>query len=226
MPLEPSWETALQKYFSLHKLDKIESFLEEERKKGVKVFPPHNEIYQAFWLTPLEEVKVVIVGQDPYHKEGQAHGLAFSVKRNTPLPPSLKNIFKEVSSDIGPVEFQNGFLYNWAKQGVFLYNPVLTVEEGKPHSHKECGWKEFSRAVFEVLSERVTPTVFFFWGKAALELAPLIEKKSKPYFLILKATHPSPLSFKGFLGCKHFSKANDFLQKWGQTPIDWKKELS
>lgn len=221
MELPFDWKNALEKKLPKTFFVQMESFLNLEKQQGHQVFPPQEKMYSAFYLTPLAQVKVVIVGQDPYHGQDEAQGLAFSVKKNQRLPPSLKNIFKEISQDVGIPLQTNGSLEAWAKQGVFLYNTCLTVRENKPLSHQGCGWEEFSHAVFEVLAELKGPVVFMFWGKAALHYAPIIESKNNPAFLILKASHPSPFSAKGFFGCSHFSKANQFLENWGKTPINW-----
>ena len=224
MELQGSWRREILKHFPLEKLNEIKSFLEEQRLQGKRVYPQEEDVFKAFELTPLENVKAVIIGQDPYHGPNQAHGLAFSVNKSERLPPSLKNIFKELSHDLGASFPSHGNLESWAKEGVFLYNTCLTVLEGKPHSHKDIGWKEFSEAVIQVLSKQERPMVFIFWGKAALHYAPLIENKARPYFLVLKSAHPSPLSARNFFGCRHFSKANEFLQKFASKPIRW--ELS
>lgn len=224
MHLEPSWKKEIFKKLSTEKREALNSFLQSSRIGKKKVFPPIQEVFNAFWVTPLDKVKVVIVGQDPYHTEGMAHGLAFSVKKGLSFPPSLKNIFKELSEDLMQPPPSHGCLESWAAQGVFLYNTRLTVEEGAPLSHAGLGWEEFSEAVFDVLAEKKDPLVLMFWGKAALQYAKKFENKDKPNFLVLKAAHPSPLSAKGFFGCRHFSKANAFLEKWGKTPISWRIE--
>ncbi len=221
MDLPLDWKCALEKKLPKDFFAKMEIFLEQERALGHAVFPPQEELFSAFHLTPLSSLKVVIVGQDPYHGKDQAHGLAFSVKNTKPPPPSLKNIFKEVCRDTNSVNQRDGNLEAWALQGVFLYNTCLTVRENAAFSHKGAGWEAFSSAVFSVLSELEGPVVFMFWGKAALHYAEMIEEKRNPKFLILQASHPSPFSCKGFLGCSHFSKANEFLEFWGKTPISW-----
>lgn len=221
MDLPYEWKEALKEKLPANFLHEIDLFLKKEKSFGHNIFPPDAEIFSAFCLTPLSNVKVVVVGQDPYHGKGEAHGLAFSVKNQTKLPPSLKNIFKELARDCGSSIKTVGFLEPWATQGVFLYNTCLTVRENIPFSHKYCGWGLFSKAVFGVLSELEGPVVFMFWGKAALQYSPIIEEKNNPRFLILKASHPSPFSFKGFFGCSHFTKANEFLEFWGKTPISW-----
>lgn len=218
MDLPGDWKAELETKIPTNLLKEMETFLDQQT---APVYPSTDDIFSAFYLTPLAQVKVVIVGQDPYHGMNQAHGLAFSVKNNIKLPPSLKNIFKELARDTKQSIRTNGCLEDWAKQGVFLYNTCLSVEEGSPLSHQNKGWELLSRGVFEVLSELPGPVVFMFWGKAALHYATIIEKKHNKAFLILKANHPSPLSFKGFFGCSHFTKANEFLEFWGKTPISW-----
>ncbi len=177
-----------------------------------------NDIFNAFKFCPYEDVKVVILGQDPYHGEGQAHGLAFSVKKGVEIPPSLKNIYKELESDIGFEPPAHGCLESWAKQGVFLLNTSLTVRKGQPLSHHGKGWETFTDHVISLLSQREKPMVFLLWGGNARSKKPLIDRSRH---LVLEAPHPSPLSaYAGFFGCKHFSKANDFLAKIGES-VDW-----
>lgn len=183
------------------------------------IFPPMNDIFNAFKFCPYEDVKVVILGQDPYHGEGQAHGLAFSVKKGVEAPPSLKNIFKELSDDVGIATPTHGCLEGWARQGVFLLNTALTVRKGQPLSHRGKGWETFTDHVIALLSEREKPMVFLLWGSNARSKKPLIDRSKH---LVLEAPHPSPLSaFAGFFGCKHFSKANAFLTERGEKPVDW-----
>ena len=220
MELEESWKKEIEKKYDLKKLDVIKEHLFFLKKKNEVFYPKEEEIFLAFHLTPLSYLKVVIVGQDPYHGEDEAHGLAFSVKEGKKLPPSLKNIFKEAYKN-REFKRKNGDLSFWAMQGVFLYNPILSVGKNSPLSHKNIGWEEFSNAVFEVLSEQPGPMVFMFWGKAALQYKKIIEEKKNEKFLILTAAHPSPFSCKGFFGCDHFSKANEFLVSFGEKPIDW-----
>ena len=190
--------------------------------KTQKVFPPANDIFNAFHLTPLKDVKVVILGQDPYHGEGQAHGLCFSVQPGTDIPPSLVNIYKELHDDLGCYIPNNGYLVKWAKQGVLLLNTVLTVRAHQPNSHKGIGWEEFTDAAIRVLNNQDRPIVFMLWG------APARKKKAmltNPNHLILEAPHPSPLSaYRGFFGCHHFSQANEFLEFHKIKPIDWQIE--
>lgn len=186
------------------------------------VYPPSDEIFTAFEYTPLNNVKVVIIGQDPYHEPGQAHGLSFSVKPGIATPPSLVNIYKELSDDLGLYIPNNGYLEKWAKQGVLLLNNVLTVQAHNANSHKDFGWEKFTDAVIEILNQQDQPIVFLLWGKPAQTKCAKLNNKNH---LILTAPHPSPLSaYRGFFGCKHFSKANEFLIKNGLSPIDWQIE--
>lgn len=187
-----------------------------------QVYPPANDIFQAFELTPLHEVKVVILGQDPYHNAGQAHGLCFSVKPDVEIPPSLKNIYRELHDDLGCYIPDNGYLVKWAKQGVLLLNTVLTVQAHRANSHRGIGWEEFTDAAIRVLNEQDRPIVYLLWGRPAQAKARML---NNPRHLILTAAHPSPLSaYNGFFGCRHFSRANRFLQENGLTPIDWQIE--
>ncbi len=196
--------------------EELEEFLQKERGE-YEVFPPTEEVFQAFELTPFEKVKVVILGQDPYHGPGQAHGLCFSVKKGEKQPPSLKNIFKELQGDLGIEKPLHGYLGKWAEGGVFLLNTTLTVRKGCPMSHKGKGWEQFTDRVLERLFSREDPIVFMLWGKVAEDKC----KWNTKNHLVLKAGHPSPFSARYFLGCKHFSKANTFLEGVGKTPIDW-----
>lgn len=194
------------------------SFIKEEYSKVV-VYPPSEDIFNAMHLTPLSEVKCVILGQDPYHEPGQAHGLCFSVKPDIKIPPSLENIYKELHDDIGFSIPNHGYLEEWAKQGVLLLNTVLTVRAHQAFSHRGKGWEQFTDAIIRTVNEVERPIVFLLWGKPAQEKKALL---NNPKHLILEAPHPSPLSaYRGFFGCKHFSKANDFLVQNGETPIDW-----
>ena len=185
-------------------------------------FPPADEIFSAFELTPLSQVKVVILGQDPYHDVGQAHGLCFSVKPENDIPPSLVNIYKELQDDLGCYIPDNGYLVKWAKQGVLLLNTVLTVRAHQANSHRNIGWEEFTDAAISAVNRQDRPIVFMLWGRPAQMKAELLDN---PKHLILKAPHPSPLSaYRGFFGCRHFSQANRFLEEHGETPIDWQIE--
>ena len=196
----------------------LRQFLKAEYSRK-KIYPPMDEIFSAFRLTPFNNVKVVIVGQDPYHEEGQAHGLSFSVKPGIATPPSLLNIYKELKSDLGCYIPNNGFLEKWAKQGVLLLNNVLTVRKGQANSHRTCGWETFTDRVVMELNKREKPVIFMFWGACARSKEKLV---TNPWHHILKAAHPSPLSaYNGFFGCKHFSKANELL---GEEAIDWQIE--
>lgn len=194
-------------------------FLEQERARGCKIYPPNSEVFKALEQTQFEDVKVVILGQDPYHGEGQAHGLAFSVPDGILIPPSLRNIFKELQSDLQISPPKTGDLTSWAKQGVLLLNSILTVEEGKAGSHADKGWEQFTDRVISELVSKGENIVFLLWGAYAQKKTPV---KDSNRHLFLNAPHPSPLSaHRGFLGCKHFSQANEYLLKIGRTPIDW-----
>ncbi|MCI6676676.1 MAG: uracil-DNA glycosylase [Clostridiales bacterium] len=187
-----------------------------------QIFPDSNDIFTAFNLTPLSKVKVVILGQDPYHGDGQAHGLSFSVRPNMAIPPSLVNIYQELESDCGCYIPNNGFLEKWAKQGVLLLNTVLTVQAHKAFSHRGIGWEKFTDAAIHAVNEQDRPIVYLLWGKPAQSKKSML---NNPNHLVLEAPHPSPLSaYRGFFGCHHFSKANEFLQAHGETPIDWQIE--
>lgn len=186
------------------------------------VYPNSDDIFNAFHLTPFSKVKVVVIGQDPYHEPGQAHGLSFSVKPGIDVPPSLVNIYKELHDDIGINIPNNGYLEKWAKEGVLLLNTILTVRAHQAMSHSSFGWQKFTDAAIKALNEENRPIVFMLWGKPAGQKEPML---TNPNHLILKAPHPSPLSaYRGFFGCKHFSKANEFLVAHGEEPIDWQIE--
>ena len=187
-----------------------------------QIFPASDDIFNAFNLTPLSKVKVVILGQDPYHGDGQAHGLSFSVRPNVAIPPSLLNIYQELKSDCGCYIPNNGYLEKWAKQGVLLLNTVLTVQAHKAFSHRGIGWEEFTDAAIRAVNEQDRSIVYLLWGKPAQSKKSML---NNPKHLILEAPHPSPLSaYRGFFGCHHFSKANEFLTEHGETPIDWQIE--
>ena len=193
-----------------------------EEYASTQIFPPSDEIFTAFELTPLAEVKVVIIGQDPDHGDGQAHGLCFSVKPDIETPPSLVNIYKELNSDLGCYIPNNGYLTKWAKQGVLMLNTVLTVRAHQANSHRGIGWEEFTDAAIRILNEQDRPIVYLLWGKPAQMKKSML---NNPKHLILEAPHPSPLSaYRGFFGCQHFSKTNAFLKERGLTPIDWQIE--
>jgi uracil-DNA glycosylase len=197
----------------------ILQFLAEEKAQGKVIYPPQDELFSAFKETAFEEVKVVILGQDPYHGAGQAHGLAFSVKMGVKPPPSLKNIFQELKNDLNLPVPSHGYLQKWAKQGVLLLNTSLSVEEGMPQSHAKIGWATFTDKVMEKLNEHPQPLVFLLWGAHAKNKGALINRQRH---LVLTAAHPSPFSVhQGFYGCRHFSEANAFLKSKGREPIDW-----
>ena len=218
--MEASWKKMLKNEFTKPYFQQIPLHLKTEKSQGKILYPPGSLIFNAFNTTPFEKVKVVIIGQDPYHGAGQAHGLCFSVPYGIPPPPSLLNIFKELQDDIGIPIPSHGNLTHWAKQGVFLLNASLTVRAGEPMSHSKIGWASFTDTVIKTISEKKKNVVFLLWGKFAQEKQVLIDE-TRHY--ILKAAHPSPFSAdKGFFGCKHFSKTNELLVKMGKEPIDWK----
>ncbi|SFT97561.1 Uracil-DNA glycosylase [Algoriphagus locisalis] len=216
--IEASWSEALHTTFEQQFFKDLVAFVRDEYG-STKVFPPGKEIFNAFDHCPIDEVKVVILGQDPYHGPGQAHGLSFSVKPRVPFPPSLLNIFKEIETDLGKPMPTDGDLTRWADQGVFLLNATLTVRAHQAGSHQKKGWEEFTDEVIRTISERREHIVFLLWGAYAQKKSALIDSKKH---LILKAPHPSPLSsYRGFFGCKHFSKANEYLVAQGKKPIEW-----
>lgn len=216
--IEESWKEILGTTFDQPYFQNLVAFVKDEYSKG-KVFPPGKDIFNAFDYCPVDQVKVVILGQDPYHGDGQAHGLSFSVKPGVPFPPSLMNIFKEIKADLGKDMPPNGDLSRWAKQGVFLLNATLTVRAHQAGSHQKKGWEEFTDSVIRSVSQEREDVVFLLWGAYAQKKADLIDSNKH---LILKAPHPSPLSaHRGFLGCKHFSKANEYLTSKGLDPIVW-----
>lgn len=213
-----SWDEILADEFKSEYYLKLREFLKREYATQT-IYPDMYDIFNALKYTAYEDVKVVMIGQDPYHGPGQAHGLCFSVKRGVMPPPSLQNIFKELQNDVGFRIPNNGELTDWTKQGVMLLNTVLTVRAGQANSHKGQGWEQLTDAVIIKLNEREKPIVFMLWGRNAKDKQRLI---TNPAHLVLTAAHPSPLSaYNGFFGCRHFSKANDFLVKTGQQPIDW-----
>jgi uracil-DNA glycosylase len=216
--LEPSWKNALAPFFQSEIFSELTKFVRKEYQTH-QIFPPGKQIFSAFWHCPLPSVKVVILGQDPYHGEGQANGLAFSVAPGIPFPPSLLNIFKELKTDLGVPLPPDGDLTRWAAQGVFLLNATLTVRANEAGSHQNQGWEHFTDEVIQTLSREREKLVFVLWGAFAHKKEALID--SNKHF-ILKAPHPSPLAaHRGFWGCKHFSQANDYLASTGQTPISW-----
>jgi len=216
--IEQSWKNALAGEFEKPYFASLVRFLHEEKNAGRKIFPPGSQIFRAFDLTPVEQVKVVILGQDPYHGYGQAHGLSFSVPDGVPAPPSLKNIFKEIESDLGIKMSGYPNLERWARQGVLLLNAVLTVRSGEAASHSKIGWEEFTDAVIRHISENCNGVVFLLWGNFARSKRELIDR-NRHY--VLEAAHPSPLARGAFFGCRHFSQANNLLAAQGKTPVDW-----
>ncbi|WP_413710106.1 uracil-DNA glycosylase [Rhizobium sp. Rhizsp82] len=217
--LEDSWKAALASEFSSPYMQQLKAFLQAQKQAGKHIFPKGSEYFRALDLTPLADVKVVILGQDPYHGLGQAHGLCFSVRPGVRIPPSLVNIYKEMESDLGIERARHGFLEHWAKQGVLLLNSVLTVEESQAASHQGKGWEQFTDAVIRRVNEECQNVVFILWGSYAQRKAAFVDTSRH---LVLKAPHPSPLSaHNGFFGSKPFSKTNAYLQSHGRTPIDW-----
>lgn len=218
--LEESWEKVLKEELKKPYIKDLAEFVESERKKGIPIYPPEDLVFNAFNKTRFQDVKVVIIGQDPYHGKNQANGLSFSVTRGVKLPPSLKNMIKELADDLKLEASGSGCLENWAKQGVLLLNATLTVSEKDPMSHHGKGWELFTDAVIKCLIQRDDPIIFVLWGKSAQKKAEQIKKN--PIHYILMAPHPSPFSaHTGFLGCKHFSKINQILAKLGKKEIDW-----
>lgn len=217
--IEPEWLEVLKDYFETDDFVKLSQFIKNEYLHK-KVLPAPENIFKAFWLTPFSKLKVVILGQDPYHNPGQAHGLCFSVPKGIALPPSLKNIYKEIEKDLGiKKDFSSGNLENWAKQGVFLLNSILTVISGQAASHRNQGWEEFTDSIIKSISDKKEGVVFMLWGNYARSKKNLIDLKKH---LILEAPHPSPLSvYAGFFGSKHFSQANDYLAKNKERAIEW-----
>lgn len=216
--IEQSWKQALQEEFDKPYFAGLVRFLHEEKAQGKVVFPPGGKIFRAFELTPLDRVKVVILGQDPYHGDGQAMGLSFSVPDGIPAPPSLKNIFREIETDLGIQMSGSPNLEPWARQGVLLLNAILTVRRAEAASHSGIGWQEFTDAVIRTISERCEGVVFLLWGNYARSKRDLIDH-SRHY--VLEAAHPSPLARGAFFGCRHFSRTNALLTERGETPIEW-----
>lgn len=215
------WLPAVNAEFKKPYYKELYKFVKEEYSKNV-VFPPSEDIFNALHLTPLSEVKVLILGQDPYHNYNQAHGLCFSVLPGNDTPPSLVNIYKELQDDLGCYVPNNGYLVKWAKQGVLMLNTVLTVRAHQANSHAGHGWEQFTDAIIEAVNKEDRPIVYMLWGAPAQRKIPML---TNPKHLILKAPHPSPLSaYRGFFGCKHFSKCNEFLKANGIEPIDWQIE--
>ena len=216
--IEQSWKVALAPEFEKPYFGSLVSFLRQEKAAGATIFPPGSQIFRAFDLTPMDKVKVVILGQDPYHGPGQAHGLSFSVPHGVPAPPALKNIFKEIETDLGVEMSGCPNLEKWAEQGVLLLNAVLTVRSGEAASHSKIGWQEFTDAVIKCISDKCEGVVFMLWGNFARTKSALIDS-TRHY--VLEAAHPSPLARGAFFGCRHFSKANDYLKATGRSPITW-----
>lgn len=217
--IEQSWKNALADEFGKPYFESLVRFLHKEKADGQVIYPPGSQIFRAFDLTPVEQVKVVILGQDPYHGPGQAHGLSFSVPAGIPAPPSLKNIFKEIETDLGVQMSGYPDLEKWARQGVLLLNAVLTVRGGQAASHSKIGWQEFTDAVIKYISDNCEGVVFMLWGNFARSKAELIDRSKH---VVLEAAHPSPLARGAFFGCRHFSRANEALASFGRTPIDWR----
>lgn len=217
--LEESWQKFLSLEFEKPYMQQLREFLRREKDQKKIIYPKSNEVFSALNFTPLDEVKVVILGQDPYHGKGQAHGLCFSVPNGVKPPPSLVNIYKELQSDLGLPIPKQGCLISWAKQGVLLLNSVLTVENSQAASHQGKGWEQFTDRIIHVLNEQKTGLVFMLWGAYAQKKGAFIDKTKH---LVLQAPHPSPFSaHQGFLGCRHFSKANEYLKQNRKTPINW-----
>lgn len=218
--LPDDWKQVLAPALLSESMSELRSFLKSEQQAGKTIFPPNSLIFNAFNSTPLSQVKVVIIGQDPYHGAGQAHGLSFSVPKGIPQPPSLRNILNELASDIGCTRPQHGELTHWANQGVLLLNAVLTVEASRAASHQKKGWEVFTDAVIDALNQHTQNTVFILWGSYAQRKGRFIDEDKH---LILSAVHPSPLAANrgGFFGTQPFSKANLYLQQYGKSPIDW-----
>jgi uracil-DNA glycosylase len=218
--IEESWKRVLAPEFEKPYFQELARLLHEEKRAGRTIYPPGPLIFNAFNLTPFDKVKVVILGQDPYHGPGQAEGLSFSVPHGIPLPPSLVNIYKEIETDLGVQLHKDGSLRGWAEQGVFLLNAILTVRAGQPTSHSRIGWAEFTDAVIRTLSEQRQGLVFLLWGNFARSKRELIDTSRHT---VLEAPHPSPLARGAFFGCRHFSKTNQVLISEGLAPIDWTK---
>jgi uracil-DNA glycosylase len=218
--LHPSWLAHLAPEFELPYMKHLKQFLLEQKQAGKIIYPESKNIFNAFNSTPLDQVKVVILGQDPYHGPRQAHGLCFSVQPGIPAPPSLQNMFKEIQNEFGFPVPNNGYLQSWADQGVFLLNATLTVEQAHAGAHQGQGWEQFTDRAIQVVNDMREGVVFMLWGSYAQKKSQLINGRKH---LILKAPHPSPLSaYRGFMGCGHFAQANDYLEKHGQAPINWR----
>jgi uracil-DNA glycosylase len=219
LQLDSSWKARVGDYLRRPDMQDLAAFLRERKASGAKVYPPGADIFAALDATPFDKVKVVILGQDPYHGPGQAHGLCFSVRPGVPAPPSLENIFKELQRDLGIPRPTHGCLQHWAAQGVLLLNAVLTVEDGRAGAHAGKGWEGFTDHIVDVLNREREHLVFLLWGSYAQKKGAMIDARRHK---VLRAPHPSPLSaHRGFIGCGHFSAANDYLRRTGQAPIDW-----
>ena len=219
--IQNDWLSAIGGEFRKPYYKKLYDFVKEEYSTRV-IYPPADDIFNALHLTPLKAVKVVILGQDPYHNEHQAHGLSFSVLPDQEIPPSLQNIYQELHDDLGCYIPDNGYLEKWARQGVLMLNTVLTVRAHQANSHQNHGWEQFTDAILSAVNGQDRPIVYMLWGRPAQSKIPML---TNPEHLILKAPHPSPLSaYRGFFGCRHFSQANEFLESRGETPIDWQIE--
>lgn len=219
--LEKDWLALLEPEFECDYMKKLKSFLQAEKSAGKIIFPANANIFNALNTTRLADIKIVIIGQDPYHGEGQAHGLCFSVPKGVRLPPSLQNIYKEIESEYGYKMPRTGDLTGWAEQGVLLLNATLTVQSGMAGSHQKKGWEEFTDAIIRAVNEKCENVVFLLWGSYAQKKGAHIDRKKH---LVLESVHPSPLSaHRGFLGNGHFKKANDYLEKHGKDPVDWQK---
>ncbi|WP_166041653.1 uracil-DNA glycosylase [Sphingosinicella sp. YJ22] len=223
-PLHPSWREALEDELDSPYMAALRAWLDAEHRSGKRIFPDADNWLRALDLTPLDEVRVVILGQDPYHGEGQAHGLCFSVQPGIRTPPSLANIYKELDADLGIPPARHGHLEYWARQGVLLLNDVLTVEQGRAASHKGQGWERFTDSIVRAVAAKAEPVVFMLWGAPAQKKGAFVKSiDAGGHHLVLKAPHPSPLSaYRGFLGCSHFSRANTFLEAHGRGEIDWR----
>ena len=217
--MEPGWLAQLENEFEQPYMQQLKQFLKERKQAGATIFPASEDCFNAFNYTPFNQVKVVILGQDPYHGPGQAHGLSFSVKPGVAVPPSLKNIYKELESDLQITPVSHGYLADWAKQGVLLLNSVLTVEQGQAAAHQGKGWETFTDKAIQCLSEQRDGLVFLLWGSHAQKKGKQVDRSKH---LVLETTHPSPLSaYRGFLGCRHFSTLNQYLIEQGKDPINW-----
>ena len=220
LKIDPSWKEVLLKEFDTPYMENLSQFLSSQAKAGKIIYPAENDIFSALNLTPFNKVKVVIIGQDPYHGPGQAHGLSFSVPKGVKIPPSLVNIYKELKDDLDITPPTHGYLEDWARQGVLLLNNVLTVEDGKAGSHHNQGWEQFTDKIIEVLNQKKENLVFILWGSPAQKKAKSIDENKH---FIIKSVHPSPLSsYRGFFGSKPFSKTNAFLKSKGIKEINWK----